>query len=338
MIRIKDIAQEAGVSPTTVSNVIHGNTKKVSPETIDRIQKLLKQHSYVPSMGALMLASRSSKIIGVLISGKKTHNPTVENDAFTNILIRSLESEIYRRGYYMLLHFSSAAEENLSFATAWNVEGLITIGLSAQDNLTLSKDGSLPLVSIDVYHDKTPLPNVGLNDYYGGFLMTEYLIRQGHHHILFIADNDVGVDHQRFQGVADALQKAGPDYAAAKHLLIPSEKQERLSYYHRHLTEIAATQDALFFASDYYALEASCCLHEQGIRIPEDISLAGFDDNECARLCTPQLTTVRQNVAQKAVSATQKLFSILANKPVPLSDQLPVELIIRDSVQQRLPK
>lgn len=337
MIRIKDIAMEAGVSPTTVSNVIHGNTKKVSPETIDRIQKLLKQHSYVPSMGALMLASRSSRIIGVLVGGKKTHNPNVENDAFTNILIRSLESEIYRRGYYMLLHFSGAAEENLSFAAAWNVEGLITIGLSAKDNLTLSKDGSLPLVSIDVYYDKDPLPNVGLNDYYGGFLMTEYLIRQGHHHILFLADNDVGVDHQRFQGVADALQKAGLDYPA-KHLLIPSDKQERLSYYHNHLAALAASQDALFFASDYYALEASCCLHEQGIRIPQDISLAGFDDNECARLCTPQLTTVRQNVAQKAVSATQKLFSILAHKPVTLSDQLPVELIIRDSVQQRFPQ
>ena len=87
MIRIKDIAREAGVSPTTVSNVIHGNRKKVSGETVKRIEKLLKDREYIPSMGARMLAGGSTRVIGILVADPVGEKRCVEGHHFSNILL-----------------------------------------------------------------------------------------------------------------------------------------------------------------------------------------------------------------------------------------------------------
>ena len=82
MVRIKDIAKEAGVSPTTVSNVIHGNTKKVSKANIDKIQRILEKNQYIPSMSALMLAENRSRLIGVLIGEREGKRRSIASDPF----------------------------------------------------------------------------------------------------------------------------------------------------------------------------------------------------------------------------------------------------------------
>ena len=85
MVRIKDIAKEAGVSATTVSNVIHGNTKKVSKANIEKIQRILEEHQYIPSMSALMLAENRSRLIGVLIGGVGGKRRSIAQDPFTSM-------------------------------------------------------------------------------------------------------------------------------------------------------------------------------------------------------------------------------------------------------------
>ena len=90
MVRIKDIAKEAGVSPTTVSNVIHGNTKKVSKANIDKIQKILEKNQYIPSMSALMLAENRSRLIGVLIGEREGKRRSIASDPFT----RDIQTEL----------------------------------------------------------------------------------------------------------------------------------------------------------------------------------------------------------------------------------------------------
>lgn len=180
MVRIKDIARKAGVSPTTVSNVIHGNDKKVSKETVEKIQKLLKEMDYVPSMGAVMLVGGNSRLIGVLAGEPGGKGRLKEGNAFANELIRALESEIYKRNYYMLLHFVSTAEEGIQFAATWNVEGLVTLGFSARDNEKLQLKCRAPVVSVDVYYEKQRVANVGLDDREGGCQMADYLFGCGH--------------------------------------------------------------------------------------------------------------------------------------------------------------
>lgn len=333
MVRIKDIAEKAGVSPTTVSNVIHGNHKKVSKKTVKMIEKLLEEMEYVPSMGARMLAEGSSRVIGVLAGEPEGEENRREGQAFANIMVRSLESEIYKKNYYMLLHFTATPEEGIQFAATWNVKGLITLGFGAKENEKLQGRCKVPVVSVDTYYKKENVANVGLDDNGGGYLMAEYLLGCGHKKIGFVSDNDVGVDHERWKGVVRACDERGGE-AEAVHILVPGKWQDREEYYEKYLLEISEKYDALFFASDYYAAEAVAILHDKGIRVPDDVSVSGFDDNENASLCRPRLTTIHQDVGQKARHAVRKLFDFIEGKrEIPMSESLPVALVVRDSVK-----
>lgn len=336
MIRIKDIAREAGVSPTTVSNVIHGNRKKVSGATVKRIEKLLKEREYIPSMGARMLAGGSTRVIGVLVAEPGGEKRRAEGHPFANILLRSLEREIYEKKYYMLLHFTATPEEGIQFAATWNVEGLITIGFGAGDNLRLQVSCKVPIVSIDVYYEDERMANVGLDDKGGGALMTKYLLDTGHRKIGFAADNDVGVDHERWMGVCEACEEFGAKAAYVRHIIIPEEKERRREYYRKYLAQIAAEYDALFFASDYYAVEAMAVLGDMGISVPEELSVAGFDDTESAVMCRPLLTTVHQDVERKAEHAVRKLLAFIqGERKISMTERLPVTIVLRDSVKNR---
>ena len=337
MIRIKDIAKQAGVSPTTVSNVIHGNYKKVSKKTVDKIERLLAETEYVPSMGAMMLAGGRSRIIGVLVGEPEGEKYRKEGYSFSNALIRSVGAEVYRKNYYMLLHFTSNPEEGVQFAATWNVEGLLTIGLSVKDNLLLQMKCKAPVVSIDNYYEKNGVANVGLDDSGGGYLMTKYLLRCGHKRISFVSDNDVGVDHERWKGVCLAYEEGMGDRSGVRHIRIPGERSARERYYQKHLRTLAEEEDALFFASDYYAAEAIGILGELGISVPEDLSVAGFDDSETAILCRPRLTTIHQDISEKGRHAVKKLFDLIEGEcNFAMSDRLPVTLVIRDSVKDTL--
>lgn len=332
-IRIKDIAQRAGVSPTTVSNVIHGNTNKVSKATIDKIQKLLNEASYVPSMGARMLAENRSRIIGVLLGSKADKRRNGQGDAFANIIISALEYEIYKRNYFMLLHLSSTTDENLQLAATWNVEGLITVGLSAADTLKIQNRCPAPVVSIDNYYEKDKVANIGLDDWKGGYEMGHFLAAQGHSRMLFLADNDIGVDHYRWMGFREALQEEGLSHEEKQHIVFSGDVTKRMEYYDNNWNGLLK-EDALFFASDYYALEAVNYLQNKGVHIPQDISVAGFDDSEYAMLSRPALTTIRQDVSMKGVAAVDKLFAFIeGEKSVEMEKRLPVELVVRESVR-----
>lgn len=335
-IRIKDIAAQAGVSPTTVSNVIHGNTKKVSKATIEKIEKLLSDVEYIPSMGARMLAENRSRIIGVLLGSKADKRRSGQGDSFANLIISALEYEIYKRNYFMMLHMSSTTVENIQLAATWNVEGLITVGLSVQETLRIQNRCKAPVVSVDNYYGEEKVANVGLDDWQGGYEMGRFLAGAGHKSLLFLADNDVGVDHFRWLGFRKALEEAQLSCGEEQHIVFSGNPQRRMGFYEKNM-ELLLSQDALFFASDYYALEAVNYLQDKGVQIPEDVSVAGFDDSEYAVIARPALTTIRQDVGQKGVAAVEKLFSFIEGKKnVKMDEKLPVRLVIRDSVRQQL--
>lgn len=334
MIRIKDIAEKAGVSPTTVSNVIHGNTKKVSKETIERIERMIEESSYVPSMSARMLAGNRSRLIGVMIGGGGIQRKEGSQRGFTDVLIKSLESEIYKKNYYMLFHLSSSTEESIQLAATWNVEGLITIGITASDNYKIQSRCKVPVVSIDTYYESERAANVGLDDSQGGYEMTRFLLEQGHTNIAFLADNDIGVDHYRWIGAKGAMDQFGAEYSEKEHhILIPSDREKRLRFYQQNLAELLE-KDVLFFASDYYAAEAMLYLRDYYVSVPDDISVAGFDDSEYAVMCRPELTTVHQDIPKKGAAAVEKLFAFIeGEKEIRMNTKLPVRLVIRDSVK-----
>lgn len=336
MIRIKDIAQRAGVSATTVSNVIHGNTRKVSQATIDKINRIIEETNYVPSMGARLLAGNGSRIIGVIVGTEERFREEKLQDPFTGSILGKIETELSRRGYYMMFHMSSGMEENCQLASAWNVEGLLTIGISAEDNLEIRRLSRAPVVSIDVYYGKRAIPNVGLDDFSGGYEMAKYLLKKGHRRILFLTPWDVGVDKARWEGVQKALREYGVERIEECRQLMPFAHGERMELHRRNL-EKYRRYTALFFSSDYYAAEGIQFLHDEGIRVPEELSVVGFDNNSYATLIRPALTTVAQDVREKGWQAVDMLMKLIENggeEGVKTQTKLPIRIVERESVRQ----
>lgn len=336
MIRIKDIAQRAGVSATTVSNVIHGNTRKVSQATIDKINRIIEETNYVPSMGARLLAGNGSRIIGVIVGTEERFREEKLQDPFTGSILGKIETELSRRGYYMMFHMSSGMEENCQLASAWNVEGLLTIGISAEDNLEIRRLSRAPVVSIDVYYGKRAIPNVGLDDFSGGYEMAKYLLKKGHRRILFLTPWDVGVDKARWEGVQKALREYGVERIEECRQLMPFAHGERMELHRRNL-EKYRRYTTLFFSSDYYAAEGIQFLHDEGIRVPEELSVVGFDNNSYATLIRPALTTVAQDVREKGWQAVDMLMKLIENggeEGVKTQTKLPIRIVERESVRQ----
>lgn len=139
MIRLQDIADMAGVSRTTVSNVINGNTKRVSQSTIDRITAILKEQNYVPHMGSVMLSGHGSRIIGVVLGFSFIHGMQSLQDSFVGEITGTLQVEAENRGYYIMLIGGERIDNVVDMASRWNVEGLIIIGYNEEQSHQLSR-------------------------------------------------------------------------------------------------------------------------------------------------------------------------------------------------------
>ena len=334
MIRIKDIADRAGVSPTTVSNVIHGKTGRVSKATVEKINRILKEMEYVPSISARMLANNSSGLIGVALGFMKKGNASSFEDPFVSAMLGNLEYQIREHGYYMMLVARHEQDDIMQQALGWNFDGMIAMALKEKEIAELSERLGKPLVTIDQYlSPELGVRSITMDDRGGAYQMRQYLIGKGHKKFLFLSDCDLGVDHYRWLGVRQAMEEAGIEDFESRHIVIPWNPEQREKAYEEMLP-FFKKQTALFFSSDYYALEASNFLQNRGIKVPEEISIAGFDDVTYATLARPKLTTVHQMVDGKARRAVEVLMHLIQDEPVQKDiPPLPTTLVERESVR-----
>lgn len=334
MIRIKDIADRAGVSPTTVSNVIHGKTGRVSKATVEKINRILKEMEYVPSISARMLANNSSGLIGVALGFMKKGNASSFEDPFVSAMLGNLEYQIREHGYYMMLVARHEQDDIMQQALGWNFDGMIAMALKEKEIAELSERLGKPLVTIDqCLSPELGVRSITMDDRGGAYQMSQYLIGKGHKKFLFLSDCDLGVDHYRWLGVRQAMEEAGIEDFESRHIVIPWNPEQREKAYEEMLP-FFKKQTALFFSSDYYALEASNFLQNRGIKVPEEISIAGFDDVTYATLARPKLTTVHQMVDGKARRAVEVLMHLIQDEPVQKDiPPLPTTLVERESVR-----
>ena len=299
MITIKEIASRLGLSTTTVSNVIHGKTKEVSAETIARVQKFLEEVEYVPNINARNLAQGQSKIIGVVLKTldfRLWYSDNILSDSFVAEMIGGIERAVREAGYYMMLYISDDIAEIIQHISIWNVDGLILFSMMDDDGNRVAAKYHKPIVCIDTYSSEKSddFINVGLDDEKGTCQAVKYLIENGHRKIGFFTDNRVGVDRERFWGYRRALKEAGIEYSDRDFFLFKPTK-ESVDRNIEKLCRKARNYTALFCCSDIYAVIIMAALKDRGFRIPEDISIIGFDDNLYSRVCTPRLTTVHQD-------------------------------------------
>jgi LacI family transcriptional regulator len=340
MITIKEIAALAQVSPTTVSNVLHGRSHKMKEDTMKRIKKIIQEYNYISNMSGRTLGRYGSKIIAVVMNYVRRDELNPMQDPFIGSIIGALEHEIRSAGFFLMLYISANVTESLRMAASWNAEGLIAISYN-DENCRHFIEGSekirIPIVFIDAHFDgEKSFFNVGLQDRKGGFMMTEYLASLGHTSIAFLGDRKapIGVDYDRFLGYQEALEKYRLPFAKDNYICISYRPAERREILKQFVKERLRTYSALFFTSDYLAADSINLFHDQGIRVPEDISVCGFDDNIFAVAVRPKLTTVKQDIAQKALYAVKQILALIRKeKPEENRISLPVSLVIRDSVR-----
>ncbi|MCI2046651.1 MAG: LacI family transcriptional regulator [Faecalibacterium sp.] len=333
MATLKDIAKEAGVSIVTVSNVINGNHKKVSDETIARIQKIIHDYHYVPNATARSLASKQSGIIGVLVPNVGEDENFLQSPYNAEVL-GVLEKIIRQSGYYLMVRCLSDYQQALPLLHSWNVDGAVFIGANTSDVERLNQQLSIPAVFLDTYTSEQ-VCGVCADDFRGGYIGTRYLINQGHTHICFLAPGagKEGVIYERFRGYRQAMEECGLQSSMEKREVASTTYESGLAAGRQLAFEQGTT--ACVTTADILAIGLMEGLRLSGRRVPEDFSIVGFDDLPECRYTTPQLTTINQHVAEKAEKAAGKLLDMLRHQDVAIqNERIDVDLVERQSVQR----
>lgn len=334
MTTIKDIAQAVGVSCTTVSNVIHGRAGRVSEETITQINQAIERLGYVPNMSARSLVSSSSKVIGMISHISFNKNESFVEDPFHSAFIGSIEKTLRENGYYLMLRTVDTTADLLAFFRNWNVDGLFLTGIFQDEFFDVLTSLDIPIVLIDSYVTHPGICNVGLEDYKGGYAATRYLIDRGHKNIAFASPviRERGVVSERFSGYKNALSDA----------CIPFRQE--LVFEQEIDVESAVTLGcnlskrnditAVFATADIMAAGIMAGLQQSGKKVPDDISVIGFDDINLCLITTPQLTTIHQDAPLKGKLAVDFLMELLGNEPIKNRNIiLPIHVVERNSVK-----
>lgn len=337
MTTIKEIAELAGVSTTTVSNVIHGKTKKVSPATIEKVEALIREMGYVQKMGLRVLNQESSQLIAVVVNYHKDFKDSILGDPFYGRVIGFIEENVRKMGYYLMFYSAKDIDEIFRMVMGWNVDGVVAVSFSRRNCEKIYQLIQKPIVAIDAYGElddgeETHVVNIGLDDESGGYLMTKYLLECGYEQIKVCAGRDSSVDHQRLLGAQRAMREIAGKHQKLQFVAIGMNYAKRQEHY-AWLLKRRQPKTALFFLSDLYALEAISFFSDHGVKIPQEIGITGYDDISFAEIAAPRLTTIKQDVEQKARLAVEVLMDEIQGENVPLEKdlQLPVTLIARKS-------
>ena len=333
MVTLKDIASEAGVSITTVSNVVHRRKSRVSPELVEKIWSIIEREHYVPSMSARSLANRASSIIGVITHLTPQTTGSTVSDPFLSTFVDSIEKRLREEGYYLMIRAVEEAAELAALSRSWRLSGLILTGMFQDDFFFTVKELGVPFVLIDSYVDDPDVCSIGLEDEKGGYLAAKYLLEKGHRTVAFASPSirAGGVIEKRLNGYCRALAEYDvpfdPSLVFTQEITVQEgRKLGRLLAAKREITGICASADIL-------AAGIMAGLHACGVSVPGDKSIVGFDDSYISQLTYPTLTTIHQDADQKGVLATDMILRQLRQTPIEeKSIILPVHLVERDSV------
>lgn len=333
-ITIKDISEKIGVSTATISNVIHGKTKRVSKATIEKVQEALEESGYIPNMAAVLLAQNSSRIVCVVLSDDKKYNGKMIEDPFVSGIVNGISKGLNQKGYFMMLKEEKDISKIAQYASMWNMAGLILLGYCDSNYEELRRKIRIPLVVIDGYSKKVSnYGNVSIDNYDGGYKAGEYLIKNGHKNIMFLSDNDLCGDHQRYEGFKKALYDGGINHKLEDFKILPMNKIQRDNYLNDIIKSIRS-YTAVFCASDVYAIEFMNFLTDNNISVPDEISIIGFDNIPACEIVRPRLTTIEQNINKRAVCVCELLDSLIKKEDINNEKIISVKIIERDSVKK----
>lgn len=307
MHTLADIAKACGVSKSTVSRVLN-NDPHVRPATRARVLRVVRQLQYTPHAGARGLKLRRTDTIGVFV-------PDITSPFYAEIL-RGVNDALASTSYDLLLYTPRRAESpRAGMLGPDRVDGLIllTPGYGDPDGRILVSRG-LPVVWVDHRNDGPLGPSVTFDNRKGGYLATRYLIELGHRSIGYVAGvMEIPSSQQRLLGYREAMREAG---IKVEPWMIQPGDYTRLAGMQavERWVRSGTLPTAIFASNDQMAHGVMDALRQHGLRVPEDVSVMGFDDIPLAALLHPPLTTVSQSMHEMGLRAATMLLHRLAGE------------------------
>lgn len=341
MPTIKDIARMCGVSTATVSYVINNGPRPVHPQTRERVLSAIQQLNYFPSAVARGLQGKRMNAFGVVFPGEVA--APLSNPYFAPVLDGILDIAMRRKQNLTLFsgHTWTDAVHSLPVYCDGRCDGLLLIAPPAQSDIIAALlEQQVPFVLINESPEHVAISRIDVDNVAAASMIVHHLLQQGHRRIgMLCAEAGAHSVAQRLQGYRQAIETWGLFYDPA--LVVYGQYQEASGYENAQtLLRLPAAQrpTALFCCNDAIAFGAMCTLKETGLRVPEDISVAGFDDIPAAATADPPLTTVRQPLRRLGERAAEILLAhIHDGVPAGQKELLPTELVIRSSVAPPLP-
>ena len=321
------VAKQAGVSPSTVSRILNG-TAQVSEEKQALVKSVIQALGFRPDPAARSLAGGRTMSIGVLTQ--------FIDSPYYGEALRGIEDALLKANYVPLFvsgHWNEQEEKDRLFMLQERkVDGIIVLTGKLSDTTLVEMAANMPVV---VTGRRLSAPNVFSIDFdnaEGSCLAVRHLHALGHHRVAFISGP---LDHpdadQRLQGYQSEMKNK--DMADDPQLVITSDYQEAGGFRAMNSLLDARVQfTAVIAANDQMAYGARLALHRAGLRVPEDVSLIGFDDLPHSAFTLPPLTSVRQSVYEIGASAAKAMFDLL-NKKNPPSKLVEAELVVRESTR-----
>mgnify|MGYP000896786222 FL=1 len=319
-VKLSDVAKRAGVSVATVSKVVNGRYG-VAKDTVDLVQSVIDELGYVGNLSAASLRSASTNVLGILVADFEPYSAEIVKGAA--ITTRGTDWE--------LLSHAGGERHGWERRSIARLGGTLIDGAVVVTPTTSDVNFIVPVVAIDPHYGPNQVPTVDADSYGGATAATQHLIELGHTRIAFIGGREE-LDSSRLRetGYRDAMAAAG--------LEVP-ENFVRLSHYDPDFAETIALEmlalpnrpTAIFAANDVTAIRVLGAAATLGIKVPEELSVVGFDDIPQAALVTPTLTTVRQPLGAMGAAAMQMLLDLLGGVERETHVRMPTELVVRDS-------
>jgi len=326
-VSIKDIARVAGVSHPTVSRAL-ADSPLVATKTKQRIKQLAEEMGYSPSAIARGLVTKHTLTIGLVV--------TTVADPFLAELVRGVEETALDLGYSVLLCDCNAEPERelncVRSLREKRVDGIV-VASSRVGNLYMSllEQLGVPVVLVNNQQDGQYVYSVRTNDPIGGKLAGEYLLSLGHHRIAYIAGpSGAHASQERLEGFREVLRSCGKDIPV-EWILPGNGRADGGQSAIRILLGCAELPTAIFCYNDMTAIGALTAIKSAGLRVPDDISLVGYDDIPFASLVEPPLTTVAQAKYALGEGAMRLVLSLLTHQGEVMDTVLTPVLVERES-------
>lgn len=330
-LTIKDIARNFNVSVSTVSRALKDHPD-ISSDTKELIRNYADKFNYRPNILALSLRKQKSYTIGLVI-------PAIVHHFFSSV-ISGIEELAHKEGYNLIICQSNENQYreaiNLQTLIDHRVDGIL-VSLSKTtksfDHFNEAIKNRIPMVFFDRTSDQVEVDKVITDDYVGGRIATEHLIKRGCRNILHLAaPQHLMIGRLRRNGYCEALQAAGIEVREDR--ILKCDTLEEVHTLREHILELAPGIDGLFAVNDSTAIAAMQVLQKSGYRIPEDIAVIGFGDGPNATIVRPELTTVEQKGYEMGRESVKLLLQRLNNPAADINFQTKIfkpSLVIRHS-------